>query len=415
MISYTKYHFEVIREPLSRPFHFKGSFFTEKWLNEVTIFSGNHGRVKSIGGNAILWSDPNVFFSHSETGGNMIMSLMAEKAVSLLSNKEFPNPIDAFRYIFPKLHSFGQKITENNKLRKTFTLNSLVSLDFALWKLYAKVESIKSFHEMIPEKYRTAFNSKQEKLARVPLITYNLPDREIIRLAESGHFIFKIKIGHPGNQAEMLERDIERIRNIHNLLKEFRTDYTENSKIAYYLDANGRYGSKELFLRLIDAMGGERILDQVIIVEEPFPENSEIDVHGIPVRIAADESLNELEDIKRKAQLGYRGIALKPAGKTLSMTIMMAFQAYKEDIPCFVADSACVPLLLDWNRNVASLLPAFPGITFSLIESNGAQYYKNWKTMLQNHPCKNSEWLEPRNGLYHLDEQFYGKCGCVFE
>ncbi|MCD6122642.1 MAG: hypothetical protein J7K04_12465 [Spirochaetales bacterium] len=415
MISYNNYNFDITREPLVRPFHFKGSFFTEKWLNSVTIFTKDNKKVSAIGGNAILWSDPKVFFAHSESGGNILMSAMVEKALTTLCGKEFLSPIDAFNFIFPKLHAFGKKITENYELRETFTLNSLVSIDFALWKLFAAEKGITSFYDLIPEKYRIAFPARQKKLARIPLITYNLPDKEIVNLASSGHFIFKIKIGHPGKQFEMLEKDLKRIEHIHSILKNFRTEYTENSKPAYYFDANGRYESKELFLKLMDGLEKLNILDCVMIIEEPFPDGNNIEVRDIPVRIAADESLNGIGDIKKKAGLGYKAIALKPAGKTLSISIMMAFEAYKEGIPCFVADSACIPLLLDWNRNVASLLPSFPGIAFSMIESNGAQYYRNWSTMINNHPCSGNEWLKPHNGLFHLNDQFYDLWGCVLK
>ncbi len=413
MISYNHYNFNIEREPLIRPFHFKGSCFTEKWLNVTSLYYNRKSRkgvdvvhtvkeqiaaqgseqeysVTAIGGNAVLWSDPDVFFSRSEAGGNLLMSAMAEKAVKILCKKEFTDPVEALRYILPKIHNYGKNITGSSKLRMTFSLNTLVSLDFALWKLYAAQNDINTFFRL-------------------------LPDKEIISLANSGHFIMKIKIGHSGNQGEMLEKDLTRLTAIHNLLREFRTEYTENSKFAYYLDANGRYKDKNLLFKLISGLEKIKALDNVILIEEPFPDETEIDVHDIPVMVGADESLHEVKDVQKRIQLGYRAIALKPAGKTLSMSLMMAFEAHKNGIPCFVADSACVPLLLDWNRNEASLLPPFPGLSFSILESNGSQYYKNWTVMMKNHPCYGAAWLEPQNGLFYLNNDFYEQSGCVFK
>lgn len=58
------------REPLIRPFGFKGGYITEIWQSMAYLESdsGNH----SIGlcTQSVLWSDASVFASHSESGGN---------------------------------------------------------------------------------------------------------------------------------------------------------------------------------------------------------------------------------------------------------------------------------------------------------------------------------------------------------
>ena len=76
MIRFQRYDFSLKREPFLRPFHFKGGSFNEKWINITTLDSGGT-RYTGIGGNAVLWSDPAVFAAHSETGGNLVMSLVA--------------------------------------------------------------------------------------------------------------------------------------------------------------------------------------------------------------------------------------------------------------------------------------------------------------------------------------------------
>jgi L-alanine-DL-glutamate epimerase-like enolase superfamily enzyme len=425
MIRFQRYGFHIQREPFVRPFHFKGGSFNEKWINSTTLIAEQTGagfppaRQTGIGGNAVLWSDPAVFAAHSETGGNLVMSLMAERAVQLLADQilggnEYPDPIAAIQWVLPELHEFGRRVSGRADLRRTFTLNAAVSLDLALWKLYAAVEGIETFADLIPRAYSEAFPARQRVVARVPLVTYNLPDRELMGLVEEGHFLLKIKIGQAGSQPEMLEKDLARLEQIHGLLRDRRTDQTENGRPAYYLDANGRYEHKETLLSLVAGLEKMGAADRVMLLEEPFPDDRDFDVHDLPLRIAADESLHDVEDVRRKIELGYGALALKPAGKTLSMSILMAAEAQAQDVPCFVADSACVPLLLDWNRNVAAHLPAFPGLACGILESNGAQNFKNWPALIRAHPCAGASWLEPHRGMYRLDEEFYGSAGGVF-
>ena len=426
MIRFKRYGFSLQREPFLRPFHFKGGSFNEKWINITTLFEGEAGETSSgrrhtgIGGNAVLWSDPAVFAAHSETGGNLVMSLVAEKAVGLLAERllagqEFPDPVTSMQSILPELHAFGCRVSGRTDLRRTFTLNAAVSLDLALWKLYAASEGIETFADLIPAAYAGAFPARQRAVARVPLVTYNLPDQELLALVEQGHFLLKIKIGQAGSQSQMLGKDLARLEQIHRLLRERRTDQTGNGRLAYYLDANGRYEGKETLLALIAGLEKMGALEQVVLLEEPFADDREFDVHDLPLRVAADESLHGVEDVRRKIQLGYGAVALKPAGKTLSMSILMAAEACRQEVPCFVADSACVPLLVDWNRNVAAHLPAFPGLACGILESNGAQNFRNWPALIRDHPCADASWLEPRGGMYRLDESFYASAGGVFQ
>lgn len=420
MIRFESYGFAIQREPFLRPFHFKGNSFNEKWINITALYPAEGGGVSSqkrqtaIGGNAVLWSDSAVFSSYSETGGNLVMALMAERAVQLIRGKEFPDPIAAIQELIPQLHEFGREVTGRTDLRPTFTLNSAVSLDFALWKLHAATEGFKIFAELIPRVHRSAFPARQRAVARIPLITYNLPSEELLDLVEEGHFFLKIKIGQAGSQRRMLEKDLDRLEQLHKLLRDKRTEQTDSGRLAYYLDANGRYEDKETLLALLSGLEKMGALDQVVLLEEPFPDDREFDVHDLPVRVAADESVHGIEDVRRKIGLGYGAVAIKPAGKTLSMSILMAAEAHKQGVPSFVADSACVPLLLDWNRNVAAHLPPFPGLASGILESNGAQNYKRWETLIHEHPCAGASWLEPKGGMYWLDESFYASGGGIF-
>ena len=64
------------REPMMRPFGFKGGYLTEEWIVSayVASTSGKHGI--GLGTQSCLWSDANVFASNSEAGGNAIMFSM---------------------------------------------------------------------------------------------------------------------------------------------------------------------------------------------------------------------------------------------------------------------------------------------------------------------------------------------------
>jgi L-alanine-DL-glutamate epimerase-like enolase superfamily enzyme len=425
MIRFQRYGFTLQREPFLRPFRFKGGSFNEKWINITTLYPRDPGadpsapRYTGIGGNAVLWSDPAVFAARSETGGNLVMSLMAEQAVRMLADKllagmEFPDPISAIQSLLSELHELGCTVSGEAGLRRTFTLNASVSLDLALWKLYAATEGIQTFAGLIPRVYAGAFPDRQQLVARVPLVTYNLPERELLDLVEEGHFLIKIKIGQAGSQREMLEKDLSRLERIHRLLRDRRTDQTENGRLAYYLDANGRYEHKDTLLALVAGLEKMGAVEQVMLMEEPFPDDREYEVGDLPLRIAADESLHGVEDVRRRIELGYGAVALKPAGKTLSMTILMAAEAQSQGVPCFVADSACVPVLLDWNRIVAAHLPAFPGLACGILESNGAQNFRNWPALIRDHPCAGAPWLEPHRGMYRLAEDFYGRAGGIF-
>jgi len=68
-------------------------------------------------------------------------------------------------------------------------------------------------------------------------------------------------------------------------------------------------------MKLLDHAKKIGAFDQIAIIEEPFPEELEIDITDIPVRIAADESAHTDIDALKRIQMGYRAIALKAIAK----------------------------------------------------------------------------------------------------
>jgi len=350
------------REPLIRPFGFKGGYMTEIWqtANFLKSTSGI-GKVGLCTQN-VLWSDAAVFATHSESGGNALMYALTEYALQLIKGRSFTNPVELIDDIFEEVFQYGVKVTGNPSLRKTFALNALVGVDNALWMLFAAENVIENFDDLIPEKYRPALSQHHKTVASIPLMAYSIPVSEIVQAVDSGYFFMKIKIGQPGTQEEMLTKDMERLSSIHQAIGHYRTPHTSSCKLPYYFYANGRYEKKETLLRLIDHAKKIGAFEQIAIIEEPFPEELQIDVSDIPVRLAADESAHTYRDAITRIGMGYKAIALKAIAKTLSMTMKIANVAKERNIPCFCADLTVNPILVDWNKNIAARLDPFPGL-----------------------------------------------------
>jgi L-alanine-DL-glutamate epimerase-like enolase superfamily enzyme len=402
------------REPLIRPFGFKGGYMHEIWQTAAMLKSGSGLRKTGICTQSILWSDAQVFASHSESGGNALMYAMTEYGLSLLKGHTFTDPVALLEEIWPQVYEFGRKICRKDDLRQTFALNSLVGVDNAVWLLYAAENGITNFDDMVPETYKPALSQHHNRVASIPLMAYSIPVDEIKTAADKGYFFMKIKIGQPGTQAEMLEKDMARITEIHKAIGNAKTPHTKNGKLPYYFDANGRYESKDTLLRLLDHAKKIGAFDQIAIVEEPFDEHLEIDISDIPVRIAADESAHTDKDALKRIQMGYKAMALKAIAKTLSMTMKIAKVALDHQVPCFCADLTVNPILVEWNKNVAARLSPFPGIGLGLLETNGHQNYKNWETMRGYSPCKDSSWSQTKDGVFELNDDFYQKSAGIF-
>lgn len=409
----TNVDLEIQREPFARPFGFKGSCYYEKWNAVVRLEDDKGNHAVGLGGLAPLWSDADVFAAHTETGGNLMMLSMLEHALRRVRGGDWRGPADMFDTVFGDVHDFGKTITGNPGLRPTFTLNALVALDNAAWILHAKRMETTCFDDLVPDDCRSALAHHQQAVAAVPLLTYQLPMETVRRILDDGYFFLKIKIGQPGSEREMVEKDIARVTEIHEIAKTYRTDMTQNGKLLYYLDANGRYKKKASLERLVENLGKIGALEQVALLEEPFDEKASHDVADVPVRVAADESVHSVQDVESRVRQGYRAMAIKPAGKTLTMAFRMIRAASELGAPCYVADNACVPLLVDWNKNVAARLASFPGLKCGVLESNGPTSYPDWAGMLRTHPSRGAPWLTPVDGAFRLDDDFHSRAGGV--
>ena len=412
-ITATDSNFE--REPLIRPFGFKGNFLRELWQTAVMLQGESGTRKTGICTQSVLWCDAEVFAAHSPAASDAIMFAMTNRALQMIRGQKFESPILMVDSIKDELWEYGKKITCNPNLRKTFVLNALVGVDNAAWLLYAAENGVTKFDDLIPADCRPALSHRHDKVACIPLITYNVPVSEIVQAVDDGYFFMKIKIGQPGTQEEMLQKDMARLTEIHQAIGNRTTAYTKDGRLPYYFDANERYEKKETLQRLLDHAKKIGAFDQIAIIEEPFPEASELNVGDLGVRIATDETAHTDEDVVKRIQMGYSAVALKAAAKTMSMTMKIAQAAHERNVPCFLADLTVNPILIEWNKCVASRLSPFAGLETGLLETNGHQNYRNWDKMLTFNPASGAPWTKVENGVFHLDQNYYHRSGGIFE
>lgn len=404
------------REPLATPYGFKGGYMTNVWQT-IAGMEDQSGTFRiGLGTQNTLWSDARVFAQHSESGGNALMFAISEYALQLLQGKSFSSPVDLLDEIIDDVYDYGKKITGISDLRKTFVLNALVGFDNAAWLLYADANNITNFDDLIPDQYRQGMPEHHENVISVPSFSFATPVAQMKELADQGYFFMKIKLGHPGDQEEMLKQDMAKLTEIHKAIGNGETQHTANGKIPYYFDMNGRYENKDTLKRLLDHAKKIGAYDQIVVVEEPFPEEYRADVSEFEARLVSDESAHTDKDAAERIEMGYKGIALKPIAKTLSMTFKIAQLAYEKNIPCLCADLTVNPVLVDWNKNVAARLPTFPGFTgMNAMENNGHQNYRDWQEMMNYLPYPNADWVHAKNGLFPTGREFYAKSGGIFQ
>jgi len=401
------------REPLF-PYRFKGSAITDSWQVIAMLESDKGTRKIGLGTQGVLWSDASVFAAHSESAGNALMFAMTDRALQIVKGQSFSDPLQLLDDLFPEVWEYGKQITRNPDLRKTFALNALVPVDNAAWLLFAAENGIDSFDAMIPAAYRQGLSNRNAKVAGIPSFPTGTPVEKIKAAADQGYFIMKLKTGAPGTQKEMLEKDMAFLTQVHKTIGHYETPYTANGKIPYYFDANARYEKKETLLRFLDHAKKIGAFEQLAVIEEPFDESNEAFVGDMGVRVASDESAHTVEDAAHRIELGYSAFAVKAIAKTLSMTMKIAQLAYEKNIPCFCADLTVNPILVEWNKNVAARLPAFPDMTVGLQEANGHQYYKNWAKLASFHPYADASWVKTKGGVFVLDDDYYRKSGGIF-
>ena len=399
-------------------FGFKGSYINGAMQVTAKIETETEYGVGSCN-YSVLWSDASIFAEYGGDKGNELMLCVTNYALSLLRGKEFTNPIDLIDSIYPEVLAYAKVVTKyGEKLKETFAKNALVCVDNALWQLYGKLSKTEDIMELIPENLKKPLTYQHKIVGNIPLITYALTKQDITNLLDSGMFVLKIKIGlDPTGKDDlgaMLEWDKARIKEIHEIAKNYKSDYTVSGNILYYLDANGRYDTLERLQGLLDFAKEEGILDRIILLEEPFAEENKIDVSSLPVRIVADESAHSLKDVEERIKLGYKAVALKAIAKTLSESLKILAKATEEGVECFCADLTVTPYVLEFNKNVASRIKPLPELKVGLLESNGEQNYVDWAKLTSFHPMADKKFVSCKNGVFTLDDEFFKVSGGIF-
>lgn len=408
----------IQREPLLSPFGFKGAYLTELWQS-VAGLRDEQGRFGlGVGVQSVLWSDAELFVKHGEAEGNTLMANMTKHAIGLSDGITCESPFQLLNALYPPVLAYGKEQAGHDAMRSTFALNALVAVDQAAWSLFMQERAV-AFDYWLTERYDAILTERQEQLANVPLIPYGMTEEGIDGMLREGYGLLKVKIGADpagdGDRERMLEWDMARLKSIHELASRYETPYTHSGKIAYYLDANGRYENREQLERFIAYADSIGALDGIVLFEEPFPEQVETDLSDLPVRFAADESVHEEADARARIDMGYGAFALKPVAKTMSMSLNIAKLALEAGAACFCADLTANPMLTDWNKNLACRLPLLPELKVGILESNGHQNYRNWETMKGYHPRAGAPWLDNKRGVFRLDEFFYAASGGALE
>ena len=234
-------------ELFRKSFGFKGNKITGVWQTVVGLFVDNTIGV-GLGIQSVLWSDSRVFSEFGEYESNRLMFSVTEFAVDAIKGKEFSTPDEIIKTVFSLCHEYANRVV-GFPVTETFVLNALVPLDMAAWQLFARLGEKKDFDFIFKG------NRKEQLLANVPLVNYSTTLDEVHNMAKNDVCLFKIKLGcdpdGDGDVNKMLAWDKERVSEIHSVLKNFSTPFTENQHIAYYFDANGRYETKEQLKSLL--------------------------------------------------------------------------------------------------------------------------------------------------------------------
>ena len=400
------------RELLLRPFGFKGNYLTELWQVATRLTSGSGNTAIGLATQSVLYGDAEYFAAHPEVEGNQKMFALVEEALSIVKATPFKTPLDLQQHIIERVTLAAKKITGREQLHYNFVLNAMVSIDNAAWLLYAKENKCKTFDDMIPTPFRKALGYRNEQIAVIFQVSYNMPLADIVKAVEQGYFIIKIKTGYPGSQEDMLAFDKARLTAIHEALKNVTSSH---GRIWYTLDANGRYAEKETLRQYIAHAREIGAFDRILLYEEPFREDLKEPVGDLGIRLAADESVHSERDALQRLEQGYSVMVLKGIAKTLSLSMRIARLAEERKVPCICADLTVSPALVDWHKNLAARLAPFPGIGMGLMETNGDMNYKQWEAMKSYHPAGSASWTVVRNGTFTLDPSFYAESGGILK
>src|SRR5690606_18495009 len=144
-------------------------------------------------------------------------------------------------------------------------------------------KGIKTFHDMLPDIYKPALRFRNKKIAVMFQISYDMSMDDVRKAAEDGYFVFKIKTGFPGEPEEMLRKDIERLTEIHQTLKDLKTGHTETGTVYYTMDANGRYPDKKLLNVYLEHAKTIGAFSRTLLYEEPDRKSTRLNSSHVKI------------------------------------------------------------------------------------------------------------------------------------
>ena len=108
----------VEREPLVRPFGFKGGYLTELWQSAARLTGASGVSGIGLGTQSVLWSDAAVFASRSETSGNELMLALTRHALSLVRGRSFETPLELLDEVYPDILAYGRRRRRRGDARR---------------------------------------------------------------------------------------------------------------------------------------------------------------------------------------------------------------------------------------------------------------------------------------------------------
>lgn len=158
-------------EPLYRGLGFKGGSLDQLWQIRCEVKTDGGLRGIGLGVQSVLWSDSGIFSRYGQQKGNELMLAVTQYALDLLRGQVLTEPPKMLADILPETMAYARRLTDSPDLRKTFTLNALTPLDWALWKLYRLAHPEETFAELMAP-FTRQLTCRQEKMGNIPLISH---------------------------------------------------------------------------------------------------------------------------------------------------------------------------------------------------------------------------------------------------
>lgn len=118
IVTETSSNFE--REKLVRPFGFKGGYLTELWQIASKMRSATGNEAVGLATQSVLYGDADLFAANSEAYGNSLMYVLTNRALQLIKQTPFANPVQLLETILPELMNQAKTVTGKNDININF-------------------------------------------------------------------------------------------------------------------------------------------------------------------------------------------------------------------------------------------------------------------------------------------------------